>query len=83
MTKIYTICFNVAFAKDPMTQKIAISASMQLTELIFEEKRFSGYSQEDVARCSKLFNEFLGYLTENKSPWIPAKLNGVVWDISL
>lgn len=64
-----------------MTKKIAISAIIQLTELIFDQSRFKDYSVEDIRRCCGLFNDFLGYLVDQKTVWIPKGLGVIIWDL--
>jgi hypothetical protein len=45
IVKIYTVCFQMSCAKLIFTQKIATSALLQLTELIFDYDRFQQYSE--------------------------------------
>ena len=81
--KLYQICFQVAFSRELMTKKIAISAAIQLTELVYQEKRFQNYNEDEIKRVGILFNDFLGYLIDGKCAWIPKGLNGIIWDMVL
>lgn len=41
--KLFTVCFQMSCAKQIFTQKIATSALLQLTEMVFDLERFQHY----------------------------------------
>lgn len=78
------MCFQVATCKTLEIQKIAVGGLLQLTDMIFSEERFQGYTEEEVGRSFGLLGEFLAYVVENKNvQWIPKGMLGIVWDIIL